>query len=414
MLLARALALALAVSAARAQAPTAFCTAGTSTAGCAPSISANVQPNTANNAGCVIAVQGVEGQRSGLIFYGVDNMGFTPQPWAVGSSSLLCVKPPTRRASGALNSGGVAGQCNGAFALDWDAFAAANPATLGAPWIAGDKLFAQAWQRDPQAIGNANLSNALELTLRHPACSVSISGMVVIPAGSFLMGSNATSGPPYFADYGEQPVHQVTLTYCFWMGAREVTQAEYAALMGVNPSWFPGPNQPVETVSWFDARAYCTALTAQQAALGAVPPGYEYRLPTEAEWEYACRAGTTTEFSVGAALLCNQAEFFYSHHAGFGCNSNGPVAVGSYAPNAWGLYDMHGNVREWCLDSYWFYQADPLVDPFATGGANRVLRGGAWTATSSGCRSAFRLGKSPGEAFNDRGFRVVLAPILAP
>ncbi|MFM7298984.1 MAG: SUMF1/EgtB/PvdO family nonheme iron enzyme, partial [Planctomycetota bacterium] len=114
-------------------------------------------------------------------------------------------------------------------------------------------------------------------------------GFVAIQPGTFQMGSNAATGAPYYNDagYSPQPVHAVTISYAYWMGAKEVTQAQYAALMGSNPSYFGGnPNYPVERVTWFSARAYCAALTAQQAALGTVPAGYEYRLPTEAEWEY--------------------------------------------------------------------------------------------------------------------------------
>ncbi len=239
-------------------------------------------------------------------------------------------------------------------------------------------------------------------------------GMVPIQGGTFQMGSNAASGPPYFGPVG--PVHDVTISYCFWMGQHEVTQSEYAALMGTNPSSFPGANNPVEQVTWFNAQAYCAALTAQQSALGNIPPGYQYRLPTEAEWEYACRAGTTTEFNVGVALLCNHAKFYYSHHSNAYCGSffDGPVPVGSYAPNAWGLYDMHGNVWEWCLDSYAPYSAAAVTDPFVTGGPYRVMRGGQWDGNSEVCRSALRVSSDPSYWFDNRGFRVVLAPVLVP
>jgi len=239
-------------------------------------------------------------------------------------------------------------------------------------------------------------------------------GMVAIPAGTFDMGSNAAGGAPYFGDPSTQPVHAVTISNSFWMGQHEVTQSEYAALMGTNPSFNPGANNPVEQVSWFDAQAYCAALTTQQSALGNVPPGYQYRLPTEAEWEYACRAGTTTEFNVGSALFCNQAKFAYSFHSNSSCGSSSTVPVGSYAPNAWGLYDMHGNVFEWCLDSYQAYSAGPVTDPFVTGGPDRVARGGSWLDGSNHCRSAFRVIGVPGITYYDTGIRVVLAPVLAP
>jgi hypothetical protein len=177
----------------------------------------------------------------------------------------------------------------------------------------------------------------------------------------------------------EQPVHQVTLTYPFWMGKHEVTQGQFQALLGSNPSQFAGtPNaalRPVERVSWYAARQFCQALTAAEQAAGRVPTGYEYRLPTEAEWEYCCRAGTTTEWSTGASISMSQA------------NINGALAsptwptgqtavVGSYPANAFGVHDLHGNVAEWCLDSFVAYTAAALVDPFFAGGWMPPIRGG--------------------------------------
>lgn len=412
------LAVAVVASLAQAQNPTTYCTAGTSTYGCTPSITANVQPNTSNSAGCVITTTGVEAQRQGMVFYGIDNTGFSLLPWGPGSTSFRCVKAPTKRIGTAQSSGGTAGQCNGSFVTNWDAFQTANPAALGNPWVVGDRVFVQAWYRDPWAVNTSNLSNAVELTLRAPApvpCVTSIPGMAVIPSGTFQMGSNAGSGAPYYNLASSQPVHQVTISYCFWMGETEVTQAQYAALMGANPSSFLGANKPVERVTWVNAYAYCAALTAQQSALGGVPAGYQYRLPTEAEWEYACRAGTTTEFNLGSALFCYQAKCWYSAHSATNCNSSSTAAVSSYAPNAWGLYDMHGNVWEWVLDTLASYSAGPVTDPYVPGGLGRVIRGGGWDVSSAGCRSAWRgYNFGPTENFNFLGFRVVLAPILVP
>jgi formylglycine-generating enzyme required for sulfatase activity len=264
------------------------------------------------------------------------------------------------------------------------------------------------------------LTNALQIPLSAPTGPIPgvtpIPGLAIIQPGTFQMGSNAAFAEPYFGTSDEKPVHSVTISYPFWMGATEVSQAQYQALMGTNPSGFPGANRPVEVVSWFDAQAYCAALTIQQAALGNVPAGYQYRLPTEAEWEYACRAGTTTEFNVGSALFCNQARFRYSYHSNSECSGwqSGTVPVGSYPPNPWGLFDTHGNVWEWCLDSSASYPAGAVADPFVTGGPIRVIRGGGYGYDSGDCRSAGRGYLTPGEAYGDLGFRVVLAPVLVP
>jgi formylglycine-generating enzyme required for sulfatase activity len=403
----------LVVGLAKAQnSPTPYCTAGISTNGCMPSMLANVQPNTTNDAGCLIVTTRVEGLRQGIVFYGVDNTGFSPVPWGAGSTSFRCVKTPTMRVGTPQNSGGVAGECNGVLVVDWDAFQSANPNSLGNPWTAGEKVFLQSWYRDPLAVNTSNLSNALELTLRS---ITSVPALVAIPPGTFQMGSNAGCGLPYFECGNGQPAHDVTISYGFWMGQYEVTQDEYVALMGSNPATFSGGNKPVDSVSSHQALSYCAALTAQQAALGNVPPGYQYRLPTEAEWEYACRAGTTTEYSFGSALFCNQAWFGYSIHSSSGCGgAQGPAPVGSYAPNAWGLYDMHGNLWEWCLDGYETYAPGAVTDPFVSGGTYRVFRGGGWSYNSSFCRSAYRSYNVPGFGNPYTGFRVVLAPILVP
>ncbi len=278
--------------------------------------------------------------------------------------------------------------------------------------MGGDTWNFQLWYRDtPAGNGTSNFSTGLSVTFGPPQ---PVAGMVLITAGTFPMGSSAPAGGPYLGNPETQPVHDVTITQDFWMGEFEVTQEQYQALMGVNPSSFSGTNLPVEQVSWSDARAYCTALTAQERALGNVPAGMEYRLPTEAEWEYACRAGTATEFNMGAAIYCADAHFQYSFHDNSYCNSVSTAGVGSYAANALGLYDMHGNVWEWCLDSYASYGPGAISDPFVTGGALRVLRGGSWSDLSFSCRSAWRRSSSPSGAFANFGFRVVLARVLLP
>ena len=287
------------------------------------------------------------------------------------------------------------------------------------PALAGVDIFAQGLLVTDNQGFQLGLTNALQITLAAPTGPIPgvtpIPGLAIIQPGTFQMGSNAAGGSPYYSGLEDKPVHPVTISRPFWMGTTEVTQAQYQALMGTNPSFYVGANRPVERVSWFNAQAYCAALTAQQSALGNVPAGYHYRLPTEAEWEYACRAGTTTEFNVGSALFCNQARFSYSYHSSSSCGvTNGHVAVGSYPANAWGLHDMHGNVLEWCLDSFSGYPGSAVTDPFVTGGPNRVVRGGSWNGNSFDCRSAVRRNNTPGVTSFSLGFRVVLAPVLVP
>ena len=231
--------------------------------------------------------------------------------------------------------------------------------------------------------------------------------------------------------------HRVTLSQGFWMGQYEVTQSEYAALMGNNPSYFTTQDsnynpissdlsRPVERVSWDDAVAYCVALTARERSAGRLPAGYVYRLPTEAEWEYACRAGTTTPFHGnvhGSELRSGMANFDgYNEYPPCGgstydCyNPSGTFlgrtsSVGSYGPNAWGLYDMHGNVWEWCQDWDGLYSSESVSDPQgAAAGSSRVVRGGGWDWGAFVCRSAQRYHGNPTYRSDDLGFRVVLAP----
>jgi formylglycine-generating enzyme required for sulfatase activity len=243
--------------------------------------------------------------------------------------------------------------------------------------------------------------------------------LVSIPAGSFVMGSPPTE-VGRFAWEGPQTL--VTLTNTFLMGKCEVTQGEYKALMTVNPSYFSGvSNRPVEQVSWDDAQEYCRRLTTGQRQAGCLPPGWVYRLPTDAEWEYACRAGTTTPFSVGPDLVSGVANFdgYYEYYGGIGevYNPNGvhlwkTAAVGGYAPNPWGLCDMHGNVWEWCQD--WWSAALPggsVTNPIGpAAGTEHVFRGGCWYNDGRFCRSAYRLHGLSANRSNDLGFRVVLAP----
>ncbi len=244
-------------------------------------------------------------------------------------------------------------------------------------------------------------------------------GMVWIPCGRFTMGS-PESEP---ARYSNETQHEVTISRGFWMGKYEVTQAEYQAVMGSNPSYFQGANLPVETVSWHDAVAYCAALTAREQAAGRLPAGYVYRLPTEAQWEYACRAGTTTPFHYGNALRSGMANFDGRYEYPpcgsdyYGCYNPGgtylgrTTSVGSYAPNAWGFYDMHGNVWEWCADWYGAYRCGArdgscgACHGLAPRGPRRLLALPRQVLPVSGSRP-----RLPGLLVRQLGFRVVLVP----
>jgi hypothetical protein len=201
------------------------------------------------------------------------------------------------------------------------------------------------------------------------------------------------------------------------MSKYEVTQAEYLSLMHTNPSAFRGDDRrPVERVSWFDAANYCQRLTDAERAAGRVPAGYAYRLPTEAEWEYACRAGTATRWSFGDSV--GDLHNYAWHYDNSGCNpltndcSNGSTrAVGLRLPNPWGLYDMHGNVAEWVRDWYGPYTAASAVDPLGPAtGLEKSFRGPAWDFGDINTRSSSRWPYQPGWSDDSIGFRVVLAP----
>lgn len=281
------------------------------------------------------------------------------------------------------------------------------PATVPVPLVVGDTWNFQYWHRDtPAGAGSSNFSTGLTVTLGEPA---PIAGMVPIPAGTFQMGSTAS--------FWSQPVHQVTISRAFWMGSTEVTQLQYHTLMET-PAPLPGfEHHPAEHISWHDANAYCAALTAREQGLGNLPAGLQYRLPTEAEWEYACRAGTATEFNVGPFLLCSDAQVWDtwdSHGSLQYCANWNTTAVASYAPNAWGLFDMHGNSAEWCLDSMETYTAGPVTDPFHTGGSERILRSGTYIHSASQTSSASRVWAVPSAAGQSACFRIVLAHELTP
>ncbi|MEI7835470.1 MAG: formylglycine-generating enzyme family protein [Planctomycetota bacterium] len=218
--------------------------------------------------------------------------------------------------------------------------------------------------------------------------------LAMIPAGEFLMGSrDAENG----RGRDEGPQRQVTISKAFYMGRYEVTQEQYEAVMGANPSHFKGAQNPVEMVSWHVAVEFCKKLSQKT--------GKTAGLPTEAQWEYACRAGTKTSFEFG------DDDTNLHDYAWYWVNSESKThPVGQKKPNAWGLYDMPGNVWEWCSD----WHADSYAnagtsDPQGPGsGTNRVLRGGSWHSNPRYCRSASRLRDTPDFRFGLIGFRVAV------
>jgi formylglycine-generating enzyme required for sulfatase activity len=248
--------------------------------------------------------------------------------------------------------------------------------------------------------------------------------MVHIEGGTFTMGSPVNE--PGRED--DEVQHSVTVS-SFYMGRYEVTQREWWEVMGNNPSDFQGDDLPVVLVNWYDAVEYCNKRSEREG----LTPAYTidksqwdnnntsefddvhwrvtwnrnangYRLPTEAEWEYACRAGTTTPFSTGNNITSEQAYLRDDAEGIFW----GPTPVGSFAPNAWGLYDMHGNVNEWCWDWYGEYPRGVQTDPAGAGtGSYRVFRGESWDIFARILRSAIRSGYSPVFRYFLLGFRLV-------
>jgi formylglycine-generating enzyme required for sulfatase activity/predicted Ser/Thr protein kinase len=221
----------------------------------------------------------------------------------------------------------------------------------------------------------------------------------LVPAGTFTMGAPAEQ--PGFND--DEKEHTVTISRPFYMGCHLVTQGQYERVMKDNPSYFPGSDLPVENVSWTDAAAFCHRLS--------IKTGKRVRLPTEAEWEYACRAGTCTAFNTGDTISTQQANYdgSYTYNGGpRGISRQKTTPSGSFAPNAWGLYDMHGNLWEWCSDWYGEYDTRSVTDPLGPQeGDIRVLRGGSWFRAPADCRSAQRDGLDPGRRHREYGIRIV-------
>jgi formylglycine-generating enzyme required for sulfatase activity len=242
------------------------------------------------------------------------------------------------------------------------------------------------WGKDPETEISLDLGDGATMDF------------VLIPAGEFLMGDEELDN--------EKPIHKVAITKCFYLGKYEVTQEQWRAVMGQNPSAFKGARNPVENVSWIDCQKFLEKLNARHAA-----PGERFVLPTEAQWEYACRAGATTCWSFG------DDEKLLGDYAWMQQNSGETThPVGEKKPNAWGLYDMHGNVWEWCADWYGerYYQNPVPTDPTGpSSGQERVLRGGAWKCAFHNLfRCAYRCSNHPGQSDMVDGFRV--AKVLIP
>jgi formylglycine-generating enzyme required for sulfatase activity len=234
--------------------------------------------------------------------------------------------------------------------------------------------------------------------------------LVLIPKGTFMMGSPESEE----RRRKDETQHQVTISKDYYLGATEVTQGQYEKVMGTNPSYFLGneiketsTNNPVEQVSWEDAVEFCKKLSDLPEEKKA---GRVYRLPTEAEWEYACRAGSKTAYSFGESSKS------LGDYAWFDGNRNNQThPVGEKKANAWGIYDMHGNVWEWCSDRYGDYPKGAVSDPVEQlEGSDRVVRGGGWGDGAALCRSALRAGADPSDRSNRGGFRVALSPSGIP
>ena len=223
--------------------------------------------------------------------------------------------------------------------------------------------------------------------------------MIWVEPGTFTMGA---------VDVAE-PVYQVTLTDGYWLGKYEVTQSQWKKVMGSHPSLFLSADQPAVGLSWVEVTSFCEKLTEMESEAGRLPAGMAYQLPTEAQWEYACRAGTTTAFSFGDSLTHREANI-NALDQGFDGGPPRTTVVGKYPANAWGFHDMHGNVYEWCADWFDIYPQGAVRDPVGPAdGLYRTLRGGSYGLTSSFARSAKRWWYLPWGSLVD-GFRLSLRP----
>ena len=220
--------------------------------------------------------------------------------------------------------------------------------------------------------------------------------MIRVEPGSFMMGSeNGYSS--------EEPVHQVTLTKPYYLGETEVTQAQWRAVMGYNPSHFQRDSRPVEVVSWHDAMEFCQKLNDE----GKAPRGWKFTLPTEAQWEFAARGGNKSKgYKYSGSNNVEDVAWSKSN------SGEEAHAVRQKQANELGLYDMSGNVYEWCLDWYGGYSSSEVTDPQGPqGGSDRVRRGGSWTTYAEFCYSAIRFYRDPNYRDDSIGFRLALVPV---
>ena len=227
---------------------------------------------------------------------------------------------------------------------------------------------------------------------------------VLIKPGKFMMGSPEDEP----GRYSGERLHAVNLTIPYYMQTTEVTQAQWKAVMGQNPSSQKrcGDNCPVEQISWEDTQQFIQKLNQKEGT-------NKYRLPSEAEWEYACRAGSTTAFPNGGITMLECERDNNLDSIGWYCgNSNNMIQpVARKKPSAWGLYDMHGNVQEWCQDWFGVYPFDEVTNPKGPpSGSYRVMRGGVWYSPARDCRSASRFGSPPHYRFRHIGFRLCRSP----
>ena len=255
--------------------------------------------------------------------------------------------------------------------------------------------------------------------------------LLPIKAGTFMMGSPATE----LGRFPDEVQHEVKIEKDFWMGKTEVTQLQWDAVMGTNPekynqAWYHGDALPMENVSWGEANEFCRRLTEQEKNAKRIPANAIFRLPTEAEWEYACRAGTTTAFNNGKEFLQKggncpelaEVATFRFNSGGKRGRFNRTKQVATRKPNAWGLLDMHGNVAEWCDDNYTIItppvpetekkskkskKQEPVV--VNDKASQKIIRGGSFMSMPQFCRAAYRGSAEPITRNNTIGFRVVLA-----